>query len=417
MSRTLALARLSVIGFALGLALPALAQETGTRSISGAVSYPQKIVLPPEAEVHVVVHGRFGTTLGEIEVQAGGRQVPLDFALEIPADLRGRLDAVIRMGGAPRWILRDLVLPAGTDPLDLGIIRVEPVTPLAFVTGLQCQDTEVEIGLLGKDMVLRVEGRDIALRQSRAASGARYEGVSDPETVVWSKGDEISIRLEGRDLPDCRKILPPEQQPYGARGNEPGWHVDLADGLAKITADYGDITRETPRPTARPEPGGYFFDMPEAGASLRIEERLCRDTATGMPHPDIAVLSLDERRLTGCGGNPLDLLTGEAWRITSIGGATPIEPERVSINFLAPARVAGSTGCNRFVGGFTLTGEGLHFGALGSTLMACPDELMAQERQVLDAIEQVRRFDISDAGALQLVGGPRDEVLIEAVRP
>jgi len=417
MSRTLALARLSIVGLVIGLGQPGLAQETSMRSISGSVSYPQKIALPPEAELHVAVRGRFGTGLGETQVPAGGRQVPLDFTLDIPSDLSGQLDAAIRMGGAPRWILRDLALPSGADPLELGMIRVEPVMPLAFVTGVQCQDTEVEIGILDEDMVLRVEGRDIALRQSVSASGERYEGVSDPETVVWSKGDEITIRLEGRDLPECRQTLPPGQQPYRARGIEPGWHVDLGDGTATITADYGEITREAPRPEAIPEPGGYLFDMPEAGASLRIEERLCRDAATGMPYPDIAALSLDERRLTGCGGDPLDLLTGEAWRITSIGGTAPVEPERVSINFLAPARVAGSTGCNRFVGGFTLTGEGLHFGAIGSTLMACPDELMAQERDLLDAIEQVTRFDMTDTGALQLIGGPRDEVLIEAARP
>lgn len=417
MSRTLALAGLSSLGLAIGVAHPGLSQETGTRTVSGAVSYPQKIALPPEAELHVVVHGRFGTRLGETQVQAGGLQVPLDFALQIPADLRGRLDAVIRIGGAPRWILRDHAVPAGADPLELGMIRVDPVTPLAFVTRIQCEDTDMEIGILGEEMVLRVEGRDIALRQSVSASGARYEGVSDPETVVWSKGDEISIRLEGRDLPGCRELLPPERQPYRARGIEPGWSVDLADGTATVVADYGDITREAPRPSASPEAGGYVFDMPEAMASLRIDERLCRDAATGMPHPDVAILSLDDRRLTGCGGNPLDLLTGDAWRITSIGGSAPLEPERVSINFLAPARVAGSTGCNRFVGGFTLTGEGLQFGALGSTLMACPDELMAQERQVLDAIEQVTRFDISETGALQLIGGPRDTLLIEAKRP
>ncbi|MGX0902552.1 heat shock protein HslJ [Roseovarius sp. MBR-79] len=76
----------------------------------------------------------------------------------------------------------------------------------------------------------------------------------------------------------------------------------------------------------------------------------------------------------------------------------------------------GSTGCNRFIGDFTLTGEGLAFGALGSTLMACSDALMAQERQMLDALENVRRFDLGADGALHLIGGPRDEVLIEVVR-
>ena len=50
-------------------------------------------------------------------------------------------------------------------------------------------------------------------------------------------------------------------------------------------------------------------------------------------------------------------------------------------------------------------------------MMACPETLMMQERRMLDAIEQVARFDITHDGALQLIGGPDDTVLIEAARP
>lgn len=393
------------------------AQEAESRTVSGAVDYLQRIALPPEADLHVVVEGRFGAVLGETQIQAGGQQVPLPFSLTIPSGLRGDLAAVIRLGGAPRWIVQDVAIAAGSDPVDLGNIRVEPVTPLAFVTAIRCEEQDVEVGILGDEMVLRADGRDIPLREAMSASGARYVGVSDPETEVWSKGDAFMIRLAGRDLTGCHAVLPPERRPYRARGIEPGWHVDLGDERVEIVADYGELQREAARPAVSVMPGGYVFDMSEAEARLRIEEILCRDSATGMPHPDTATLLLGERALDGCGGDPQDLLTGATWQVTSLGGAVPEEAERVSITFLAPARVAGSTGCNRFVGGFTLTGEGVQFGALGSTLMACPEMLMAQERAMLDALEQVTRFDIGDDGALHLIGGAQDAVLIEARRP
>jgi hypothetical protein len=42
---------------------------------------------------------------------------------------------------------------------------------------------------------------------------------------------------------------------------------------------------------------------------------------------------------------------------------------------------------------------------------------MKQERRMLDALEQVTRFDIAEDGALQLIGGEADGVLVEARQP
>lgn len=402
---------------ALTASLAVSAQEEGTRRVSGAIGYLQRIALPADAQVTVAVEGRFGSLLAETTIDADGAQVPLPFALDLPRDLSGQLGAVIRVHGQPRWILQDVAIPAAADPLDLGALILEPVTPMAFVTDFLCGDVPVSIGILDEEMVLRAEGRDIPLHQVVSASGARYEGIKDPETSVWNKGEEMTIRLEGRDLAACVEAVAPEAAPYRARGNEPGWMVLLTEDTAEITADYGAISHSVPRPAVQVVPAAYVMDMPSIEARLTIRETLCRDDATGMPYPDAAELTLGTRVLRGCGGDPADLLIGPAWQITAMGEAELIEVERLSLNFLAPGRVAGSGGCNRLVGGFTLTGEGLHFGAMGSTMMACPDALMAQERTLLDALEQVRRFDLAEDGRLLLIGGASDQVLIEARRP
>lgn len=400
----------------LGPAGPVLSQADDTRTIRGALGYMQRIALPPEATAIVVAEGRFGAMLGEATLDSDGQQVPLPFELTVPSGLSGDLGAVIRVHSEARWVLEGLEFEAGGDTVDLGELTLEPVTPLAFASDFICGDIPVLIGVLGDDMVLRVEGRDIRLAQVRAASGARYEVLGETDTHVWNKGEAISIRLEGRDLSDCRKVPPADEAPYRAQGNEPGWHVMLDADTAEVVADYGEISREAARPVVQVVPGAYEFDMPEADATLRVEERLCHDDATGMPYPDTARLTLDGRELRGCGGNPSDLLTQELWRITALGEADLVEPERLSLNFLPPGRVAGSSGCNRLIGNFNLTGEGLRFGAMGSTMMACDDALMDQERRMLDALEQVERFDITDDGALVLIGDG-DKILLEARQP
>lgn len=398
-------------------ALPAAAEGDDTRTIKGSLGYLQRIALPDEAQAHVVAEGRFGATLGETVLDPDGRQVPLPFEMTVPADLAGTLGAVIRIGSKARWLIEGVGFPAGRDTVELGELTLEPVTPLAFATDFVCGDTPVSVGVLDDEMVMRVEDRDIRLEQVRAASGARYEAVSEPGTSVWNKGEEISVTLNGRDLPDCVRVTPDATEPYRARGNEPGWQVTLDGDTARVSADYGEIELETDRPEVAVVPGAYVFDMPGIDASLRIEEGLCHDDATGMPYPDAARLTLGARELRGCGGDPADLLIGDAWRITALGDAALIEPERLSLNFFAPGRVAGSGGCNRLIGGFNLTGEGLSFDRIGSTMMACEEEIMEQERRMLDALEQVRRFDITGEGTLLLIGGNEDSVLIEAQRP
>lgn len=405
------------LGVVVALGVSSFGQAGEMRAVTGALTHTQEIALPPDARANVRAEGRFGVTLGKVEIETGGHQMPRGFALDVPPGLSGTIRALIEVNGAPRWIVEGVAFDAGTEPVDLGNLVLEPVTPLAFATKFLCGDTPVSVGFLGDEAMLRAEGHDIAMTQVPAASGARYEAVDTPDTSVWNKGDAAMIRLNGQDLPECRATLPPAERPYRARGNEPGWQVSFATGIATIEADYGAISHEVPRPDARAMPGTYEFAMPEIGALLRIEERLCHDDMTGMPYPDTAQLTLDGRVLRGCGGDPADLLTGGTWQITALDGAALIEPERLSLNFLNAGRVAGSSGCNRIIGGFTLTGEGLQFGPMASTMMACPDPLMEQERRILDAMEQVAAFDVDADGTLRLLGEDHRSTLIEAVRP
>ncbi|NCJ05127.1 META domain-containing protein [Synechococcales cyanobacterium C] len=67
-------------------------------------------------------------------------------------------------------------------------------------------------------------------------------------------------------------------------------------------------------------------------------------------------------------------------------------------------RVGGNATCNRFFGDYTLDGETLSIQSGGATLMACPEELMAQEQGFFAALEQVRGTAIAN-GELRLLDG------------
>ncbi|MGQ5523315.1 META domain-containing protein [Chitinimonas sp. PSY-7] len=54
-------------------------------------------------------------------------------------------------------------------------------------------------------------------------------------------------------------------------------------------------------------------------------------------------------------------------------------------------RLAGSTGCNRLIGGYTLVGGGIHFTSLATTRMACT-EGGDLEQPFLDTLGKVKRW-------------------------
>ncbi len=88
----------------------------------------------------------------------------------------------------------------------------------------------------------------------RAASGVRHE---EEGILLWMKGDEAMLEVDGVRYADCRRH--PLREPwvdagrrgmnFRAVGNEPGWHLEIRAGrdLPMIT-DYGQRRVEAPLP-------------------------------------------------------------------------------------------------------------------------------------------------------------------------
>ena len=111
---------------------------------------------------------------------------------------------------------------------------------------------------------------------------------------------------------------------------------------------------------------------------------------------------------------PADAYVG-AWEATGVNNGRQAVTSlaagsSIALDLGSDGRVTGNATCNRYVGAYAVNGDGIRFGPLATTRMACPDEELAeQERAYLAGLTaatswSVRgdRLELRDAhGALQ----------------
>ena len=97
---------------------------------------------------------------------------------------------------------------------------------------------------------------------------------------------------------------------------------------------------------------------------------------------------------------PSEQLMARGWKLVSITGANVefvlTEDVEITLVFTPDGRVAGSGGCNRYFSAVELGEPGtLSLGPVGSTMMACPQQVMAQEQQFLMALQEARQYRLA----------------------
>lgn len=231
-----------------------------------------------------------------------------------------------------------------------------------------------------------------------SAPGSAPDSETDPMT------DPVTDSVTAERSPET---------PFRARGNEPGWMLEFSDEQLQLSLDYGARELEATLPAPVVTDGTRVYQLPEQNLSIRISEHPCNDSMTGMPYPSTVVLEFEDRRLNGCGGEPSALLAGDEWTVRSLAGEPVPDEVSVTIHFLDDDRVAGSSGCNRFMGGYALTGEGLSFGQIAGTMMACPEQQMETEQRFLALLQAVNRFAIAPDGGLLLITADEERISAE----
>lgn len=423
---------LGPMALAAGFSLLASTAIVQAREIKGELFYRERIALPEHAQMLIEVR-QGDKVLSEALAATGGAQVPLGFVLGVDAGPGQILTGAVLIDGQIAWITPPTPLPASDTPVDLGpMMMTRYVSPGGFASALDCGGTQAMVGFTGPEgAVLTIGGTTYVLAQTISASGARYSDGKTPETVFWSKGDTAWITVEGTDLPECsiaagdqtgmdaapQTIDAPDggqlALPFVARGNEPGWVLNLTPEGAALSREDGSRTDVTgPLPEGEAVETGIRYTLSD-DLVVTVGPGICHDTMTGLPYPASVSVAQGDEALTGCGGDPADLLKGD-WIVTRIGEADVPAEVPVSMTF-EDGHVSGSGGCNRFMGSYQLTGESLGFGQLAGTLMACPDKAMAIEHTFHNTIGQIDHFDIAEDGALVLTAG--GVALVTAVRP
>ncbi len=95
-------------------------------------------------------------------------------------------------------------------------------------------------------------------------------------------------------------------------------------------------------------------------------------------------------------------LLGAEWQIENVDGGGVIDNSHATLLFLPEGRLAGSATCNRIIGSYKSSGKSLTIEPAGTTMMACPEALMNQERKLLDLLPKITQFRIDGTGALVL---------------
>ncbi|MFP5430564.1 MAG: META domain-containing protein [Gammaproteobacteria bacterium] len=226
---------------------------------------------------------------------------------------------------------------------------------------MSCGHQLVSVVEADDELHVLVKGTDVAMAPALAASGEKYEVEGNSGSFFWRKGGKATLQVDGQRYPECELV---ERGPrlFEGKGNEPSWRVT-----------------------------GY--------------DRYCQDSMTGMTYPHTVVLYVNGQRMTGCGGDPGTLIRGTDWLVEDINRGGMVDRSRVSFRFGNDGRITGNASCNRFMGGYTLGGEGLVLTQMASTQMACSEALMAQELKFLSLLPAVKRFDFSADGALVLHTG------------
>lgn len=99
--------------------------------------------------------------------------------------------------------------------------------------------------------------------------------------------------------------------------------------------------------------------------------------------------------LAGCAAEPIKLQQERSYVLEWIGERPLMDYSHLTLTLAADGRAYGNAGCNHWFAPYTLDGDKLSFGAVGSTRKLCAPAVMEQEKRFLQALTTVQRWDIS----------------------
>ncbi len=201
-------------------------------------------------------------------------------------------------------------------------------------------------------------------------------------------------------LAGCATVAGTEDEPYRALGTEPFWSITVAGRRMTYETPEGGFSVPAPRPQETGD--GRIYETRRI--TLHIWHGECSDGMSDNRYSQTVRAVVDGRELRGCGGAVLApaTLAGTHWSIVAIDGEA-VSGEAYRLQFDAE-RLSGQAGCNRFSGGYAVSGNRLTSGPIMATRMACPEPRMRHERRVLQVLSGPVTVGYADGGTLLLNG-------------
>jgi len=107
-------------------------------------------------------------------------------------------------------------------------------------------------------------------------------------------------------------------------------------------------------------------------------------------------------RVSGEAADPQERLKSGEWTVVKLNGVDVPKGARATLKFGASAALSGRTFCNSFTGTYALAGQSLSLSPKATTLMACPPDVANLEKQFMEMLADVQRFEMSEFGTLTL---------------
>lgn len=108
-------------------------------------------------------------------------------------------------------------------------------------------------------------------------------------------------------------------------------------------------------------------------------------------------------------------IQGVQWAAVDVNGV-PVTGSAPTLQ-LDSGRASGSGGCNQWSADYDLRSrDGIRFGPIVATEMACAPEVMEQERRFLTVIEYAQGYSVYGDGSLSLIAGDGRAVRFRRVR-
>lgn len=210
-------------------------------------------------------------------------------------------------------------------------------------------------------------------------------------------------------------------QPYRATGTEPFWSLTIDGRTIRYQPMEGRVVS-----VARPRPITGFNGERYVTRRLSVDitHVECSDGMSDRTYRDTVTVTVDGRRLRGCGGTILSDRPGEnasllqgSWRVESILGR-PVAPRTHPRVAFDGRRISGNASCNNFSGNFRFERGRLTAGPLAATKMACAGRAQnMQESNLLRVLGKPLSVSTNRAGKLVLTSGQSERlVLVRAAR-